>query len=74
MSIFHEIRMATFRYSHMVGHAAIPTRTVYVDVTLTRSNVNVKVMDHLNFPQLAITANFYVYLLRHFRAELKTDG
>jgi len=57
----------------MVGHAAIPTRTVYVGVTFTRSKVNVKVTDHLNFRRLAITAHFYVNLLRHFRAQLKTD-
>jgi len=38
----------------MVGLAGSPTRTVYVDVTLTRSKV--KVMDHLNFRQLPITA------------------
>jgi len=58
----------------MVIHAVIPTRTVYVDVTVTRSKVNVKVTDHLNFRELTITAHFYVYLLRYFRAELKTDG
>ena len=54
----------------MVGRAGSPTRTVYVGVTLDR----VKVRDHLNFRQLPITARFYVYLLRHFRVELKTDG
>jgi len=60
-------------YSHMVAHAASPTRTVYVvDVTLTPSKV--KVTEHLNFRQLPITAHFQVYLLRHFRTELKTDG
>jgi len=48
--------------------------TVYVNVTLTRSKVKVKVTEHLNFRQLAITAHFYVYFLRHFRTELKTDG
>jgi len=58
----------------MVGHAASSTRTVYVDATLTRSKVNVKVTDHLNFRQLAITAHFYVYLLRHFQAEINIDG
>jgi len=50
-----------------------PTRTVYVHVTLARSKVEVKVTEHLNFPQLPITAHFHVYLLRHFRVELKTD-
>jgi len=35
----------------MVGHADSPTRTVYVDVTLTR--VKVKVTGLLNFQQLA---------------------
>jgi len=58
----------------MVGHADSPIRTVYVDVTLIRSKVKVKVTDHLNFRQLPITAHFCVYLLRHFRVELKTDG
>ena len=63
----------------MVGHAASPIRTVYVDVTLTRSKVKVKITEHLNFQQLPITAHFHVYLLRHFRVELirveiKTDG
>jgi len=35
----------------MVGNAGSPTRTVYVDVALTRSKVNVKVKvtKHLNF-------------------------
>ena len=33
----------------MVGHASSPTRIVYVDVTLTRSKVNVKVTDLLKF-------------------------
>jgi len=37
----------------MVGYADSPTYTVYVDVTLTRSMVNVKVMGLLNFRQLA---------------------
>jgi len=31
---------------------------VYIDVTLTRSKVKVKVTEHLNFPQLPITAHF----------------
>ena len=54
-------------YSHMVGHAGSPARTVYDDVTLTRSKVNVKVTKHLNFRQLPITAHFQIYLLRHLR-------
>jgi len=60
----------------MVVHAASPTHTVYVDVTLTPSKVKVKVkvMEHLNFRQLPINAHFQVYLLCHFRMELKTDG
>jgi len=37
----------------MVGHAGSLTHTVYVDVTLTRSKVNVKVTGILNFRQLA---------------------
>jgi len=36
----------------MVGQAASPTRTVYVDVTLTRSKVSVKVTGLLNIRQL----------------------
>jgi len=58
----------------MVRHAASPTRTVYVNITLTLSKVKVKVTEHLNFRQLPITADFYVYLIRNFRLELKTDG
>ena len=76
MSTFHEIQMAIFRYCVMpqsrVWAASSPTRTVYVDVTLTRSKV--KVTEHLNFRQLPITAHFCVYRLRHFRVELKTDA
>jgi len=55
----------------MVWHAGSTTRTVYVNVTLTRSKV--KVTEHLNFRQLPITARFQVYFLRHFCVELKTD-
>jgi len=36
-----------------LGHAGSPTRTVYVDVTLTRFKVKVKVTGLLNFRQLA---------------------
>jgi len=57
----------------MVGHASSTIRTVYVDVTLTRSKVKVKVTEHLNFLQFPITAHFQDYLLRHVRVELKTD-
>ena len=58
MSIFHDIQMATYFgtgwcYSHMVGYAGSPTYTAYVDMTLTRSKVKVKVTRLLNFPQLA---------------------
>jgi len=62
------------RDSHVLGHASSPTRAVYVDVTLTRFKVKVKVTDHLNFRQLPKNAHFQVYLLRHFRVKLKTDG
>jgi len=58
----------------MVRHAGSPSHTVYVDMTLTRSNVKVKVTEHLNFQQLPINAHFQVYHLRHFRVQLKTDG
>jgi len=37
----------------MVGRANSSTRTVYIDVTLTRSKVKVKVTGLLNFRQLA---------------------
>jgi len=56
----------------MVGHAGSTTGIVHADVTLTRSKV--KVTEHLNFWQLPITAHFYIYLLRHFRVQLKPDG
>ena len=56
----------------MVGHAGSATRTVYVGMTSTQSKV--KVMDHLNFRKLPITAHLYIYLLHHFHMELKTDG
>jgi len=36
----------------MVGQAGSPTRIVYVDMTLTRFNVKVKVTGLLNFRQL----------------------
>ena len=57
----------------MVGPAGRPTCTVYVDVTLTRSKVKVKVTGHLNFRQLPINVHFQLYLLRHFRVDLKTE-
>jgi len=58
MSIFQDIRMATYFgtgwcYSHMVGYAGSPTYTAYVDMSLTRSKVKVKVTGLLNFRQLA---------------------
>ena len=58
MSIFHDIQMATYFdtgwcYSHMVGYAGSPTYVAYVDMTLTRSKVKVKVTGLLNFRQLA---------------------
>jgi len=37
----------------MVGHTGSPTRTVYMDVTMTQSTVKVKVMGLLNVQQLA---------------------
>jgi len=58
MLIFHDIQMATYfgtgwSYSHMVGYAGSPTYTVYVDMTLTRAKVKVKVTGLLNFRKLA---------------------
>jgi len=46
----------------MVGHGGSPTRTVHVDMTLTRPS---------EFPKMAL---FYVYLLRYLRVALTTDG
>jgi len=40
-------------YCYVVGPAGSPTCTVFVDVTLTRSKVEVKVTGLLNFRQLA---------------------
>ena len=70
--------MAIFQYcvkiqSHGWANCS-PTRTRYVDVTLSRSKVKVKVTEHLNFQKLPIIAHFYVCLLRHFCVELKADG
>jgi len=42
----------------MVGHAGSPVRTVYADVTFTRSKVKVKVTEHLNFRQIAHNCTF----------------
>ena len=58
MSIFHDIQMATYfgtawSYSHMVGYAGSPTRTVYVGMTLTLSKVKVNLTGLFNFRQLA---------------------
>jgi len=39
----------------MIGHADSPTCSVYIDMTLTRSKVKVKVIEHLNFRLLPIT-------------------
>ena len=39
-------------YTYMVGYAGSPTCTVHVDLTLTRSKVNVNVTGLLNFRQL----------------------
>ena len=40
----------------MVGHASSPTCVVYVYVTMTRSNVKVKVTALLNFEKFPKTA------------------
>jgi len=40
----------------MVAHAGSPTRTVYVDVTLSRSKVNVKVTGLLNWDGLTLAS------------------
>ena len=65
--------MATFRYCVTLqsdGWAGI----VYVDVTLTRYKVKVKVTGLLNFRKLPKIALLYVYLLRHFGVELKSQN
>ena len=46
-----------------VGHAGSPTRTVYVDVTLIRSKVKVKVTEHLNIARGSLK---YRTQSRHF--------
>jgi len=56
----------------MAGHSGIGN--AHADVTLTRSNVKIKVTEHLYFRQLPITARFQVHLLRLFRMQFKTDG
>jgi len=47
------ISVTAWSYSHMVGYAGSPTRTVYVDMTLARSKVKVNLTGLLNFRQLA---------------------
>jgi len=39
-------------YSHMVGQAGSPTGIAHADMTLTQSNVKVKVTGHLNFQNI----------------------
>jgi len=76
MSILQNFKEPYFRiawgYSHMVGHVGSPTCIVHADMTLTWSKV--KVTGLLNFWKLRKIALFYVYLLRHFAVELKTEG
>jgi len=48
-----------------------PQPDMHTSVTLTRSNVKVKVTGLLKFREIAL---FYVYLLRHFGMELRSDG
>jgi len=78
MSIFHEIQMAIFRYCVRIHshdwHAGSRICIVYIDMTLIRSQVAVKVTLLLNFLKLPKVSLFYIYLLRHFRVQLKTDG
>jgi len=57
--------------SHGYGHTGSTTRTVYVDLTLTRSKVKLKVTEHLNFPKLPVTAHFQVYLPATFACSSK---
>ena len=56
----------------MVEPAGSPTRTVYVDVTLTRSKVKVNVTDHLNFRQLAKPCMLAAMTAAPFRGFLVT--
>jgi len=50
-------------------------RILCADMTLNRSKVKVKVKvtGLLNFRKLPKIALFYVYLLRHFEVQVKTD-
>jgi len=41
----------------VVGHAASPTCTVYVDVTVTPSKVKVKVTEHFELPTVIETVH-----------------
>jgi len=50
------------------------TRIVYVNMTLTRSKVKVKITGLLKFQKSPNIALFYVYLLRHFGVQLKNYG
>jgi len=59
-------------YSQMVGQAGSSTYIVHADMTLTRSKFKIIVTGLINFRKLQKIALFYVYLLRHFRVELKT--
>jgi len=57
MSIFHEIQMTTaWGYSQIVGHAGSTTGIVHANVTLTQSQVKVKV-GVLNFRKLVKPCN-----------------
>jgi len=58
----------------MVGCAGSPTRTVYVDVTLTPSKVKVKVTGLLNFRQLGkVSTEFKLHGMSIFH-EVKVTG
>jgi len=54
----------------MVGRATSSTRTVYIDVTLTRSKVKVKVTGLLNFRQLAKPCVLAAMTAAHLRGFL----
>jgi len=75
MSIFHEIQMVI---------SVLRNATVTWLGTLVVLHVLCMLIDPIQgqgqrhgafeLPTIAIIAHFYIYLLRHFRVQLKTDG
>ena len=65
------ISLSAWWYSHVVGHAGSPTCTVYVDLTLIRSKVKVKVTGLLNFRKLQFSRSISTILV--WSSKLTTD-